>query len=105
MATLLEKYSNRLALSEKVYADKNGGKRMDGYKKLLVAKVLENTNKFMNENFTNSVGLQRSELGQFKQFALNVATVALPNLVAPELVAVQPMSSWQGYFTYQMKVA
>lgn len=45
MATLLEKYSNRLALSEKVYAEKNSGKRMDGYKKLLVAKVLENTNR------------------------------------------------------------
>lgn len=44
MATLLEKYSNRLALSEKVYTDRTG-KKMDGYKKLLVAKVLENTNR------------------------------------------------------------
>lgn len=45
MATLLEKYANRLALSEKVYSDRNQGKKMDGYKKLFIAKCLENTNR------------------------------------------------------------
>lgn len=102
---LVEKYKNRVALAEKVYAEKNNGKKLDSYKKLMVAKVLDNTSKFLNEQFTNSVGFQRSELGQYKQFALNVANVALPNLIAPELVLVSPMSSWQGYVTYQMKVA
>lgn len=90
MATLLEKYTQRLALSEKLYAEKHEGKKLDNYKKLFVAKCLDNVNKFMNENFTNSVGFQRSQLGQWKQFAMNLTTVALPNLVAPEVVLVQP---------------
>ena len=45
MATLLEKYKNRVALAEKVYAEKHSGQKLDSYKKLMVAKVLENTNR------------------------------------------------------------
>ena len=60
---------------------------------------------FMNENFANSVGTQRSQLGQWKMFAMNLTNVVLPNLIAPELVLVSPMSSWTGYVTYQLKVA
>ena len=34
-------------------------------------RYLDNTNKFMNEAFSNSVGTQRADLGEFKKFALN----------------------------------
>lgn len=55
---------------------------------------------FMNEAFENSVGTQRTDMGMFKKFALNLTTVALPNLIANDLVIVPPMSSMSGYVTY-----
>lgn len=55
---------------------------------------------FMNEAFENSVGTQRVDMGMFKKFALNLTTVALPNLIANDLVIVHPMSSMSGYVTY-----
>ena len=78
MANLLEAYSKRLAVSESVYAKQHSGAKMDNHKKLTVAKVLENTNKFLNEAFTSSMGTQRSDMGEFKKFCLNLTTVALP---------------------------
>ena len=100
MANLLEAYSKRLAVSESVYAKQHAGAKMDNHKKLTVAKVLENTNKFLNEAFSNSMGTQRSDMGEFKKFCLNLTTVALPNLIANDLVLVSPMSSMTGYITY-----
>ena len=55
---------------------------------------------FMNEAFENSVGTQRTDMGMFKKFALNLTTVALPNLIANDLVIVHPMSSMSGYVAY-----
>ena len=54
----------------------------------------------MNEAFDNSVGTQRSDMGMFKKFSLNLTTVAIPNLIAFDLVLVSPMSSMSGYITY-----
>ena len=55
---------------------------------------------FMNEAFENSVGTQRADLGAYKKFALNLTTVALPNLIAFDLVIVYPMSSISGFINY-----
>ena len=44
MANLIEAYKKRLAISEAVYNKSHNGERMDNYRKLAVAKVLENTN-------------------------------------------------------------
>ena len=93
MANLLEAYKDRLAISEKVYAKAHNGDSMSKAKKLATAKCLENINKFMNEAFDNTVGTQRSDLGMFKKFTLNLTTVAIPNLIAYDLVIVYPMSS------------
>jgi len=102
MATksLFEAYKNRLAVANTVYGKMHGGEAMSQNRKLVVAKCLENTNKFMNEAFDQSVGTQRSDMGMFKKFALNLTTVALPNLIAHDLVIVHPMSSMSGYITY-----
>ena len=56
--------------------------------------------KFLNEAFSSSMGTQRSDMGEFKKFCLNLTTVALPNLIANDLVLVSPMSSMTGYITY-----
>lgn len=100
MSNLLEAYKNRLAISESVYQKNHFGQKMDSARKLAVAKCLQNISSFMNEAFDNSVGTQRSDLGMFKKFCLNLTTVALPNLISHELVIVHPMASMSGYITY-----
>lgn len=94
--TLLEKYRNRISVAESVYR-KSNGTPMDMNRKLIIAKALENTEKFLNEAFDNSTGTQRSDMGMYKKFALNLINVALPNLIAPELVIVHSMDSMSGY--------
>ena len=78
MANLLETYAKKLAVSESVFQAANNGKSMDTNRKLVVAKVLENTNKFLNEAFNTSAGTQRSDMGLFMKFSLNLTTVGLP---------------------------
>jgi hypothetical protein len=39
-------------------------------------------------------------MGLWKKFCLNLTTVALPNLIAHDLVIVHPMSSMSGFITY-----
>ena len=55
---------------------------------------------FINEAFDSSAATQRSALGEFKKFCLNISTVALPNLILPELMLTHPMTSMTGYITY-----
>ncbi len=98
--TLLETYAKRLSVADSVYSKAHEGETLSTTKKMAIAMVLNNTNKFMNEAFANSVGTQRSDLGLFKKFTLNLTTVALPNLIAHDLVIVHPMASMSGYITY-----
>ena len=97
---LLEKYSKRLSYSNKVYAKNHEGETLSEARQITIAKVLENTANFLNESFSNSVGTQRADMGLFKKFTLDLTTVALPNLIASELVIVKPMSSMSGYIQY-----
>lgn len=98
--SLLESYKNRLSISEAVHQKTHNGAKMNSNKKLMIAAVLDNTARFMNEAFDSSAAMQRSALGDFKKFCLNVSTVALPNLILPELMLTQPMTSISGYVTY-----
>lgn len=100
MATLLEKYSNRIKVAESFYSKQHNGEKMDNQRKLITARCLDNVNRFLTEAFDNSVGTQRSDLGMWKRFCLNLSNVVVPNLIAPELVLVQPMSSMSGYISY-----
>lgn len=96
-SNLLEAYKDRLAVADRVYAKQHFGESMSNQKKLATAKCLENINNYMNEAFNNSVGTQRSDMGMYKKFTMNLTNVALPNLIAYDLVIVQPMSSMSGY--------
>ena len=98
--TLFEAYAGRLGVSEQKYSMAHGGAKMDSHKKLLVASCLRNIDRYMNEAFNNSVGTQRADLGMFKKFALNLTTVAVPNLIATDLVLTYPMPSMTGYIAY-----
>lgn len=79
---LIEAYKDRLAVSEAVYKKAHLNEGMSEQKKLATAVCLNNISKFINEAFANSVGTQRSDLGNYKKFTLNLTTVALPNLIA-----------------------
>lgn len=100
MANLFEAYKRRLAVADEWYAKKHNGESLTESKKLVVAKCLENCNKLLNEAFENSAGTQRSAMGDYKKFCLNLVTTALPNLISQDLVIVHPMSSFSGYVTY-----
>lgn len=63
MATLLENYKGRLSIAEKYYAQQNAGKKLSNTKKLVTAMCIDNTARFINEAFANSVGTQRADLG------------------------------------------
>ena len=65
---LFETYKNRLNISESVYGKSHNGATMDSSRKMMIAKVLENTNNFLNEAFDSSIGTQRSDMGLFKKF-------------------------------------
>lgn len=90
MANLFEAYKKRLAVADEWYAKKHNGESLTESKKLVVAKCLENCNKLLNEAFENSAGTQRSAMGDYKKFCLNLVTTALPNLISQDLVIVHP---------------
>ena len=97
---LMEAYKKRIAIAEAVYSRSHNGEKMDNNRRLVVAKVLDNTNKFLSEAFGPANATQQSQMGDYKKFCLNLTNVALPNLIANELVIVHPMSSYSGYITY-----
>ena len=100
MASLLENYKNRLSIAESVYSKAHNGAPLDNARKILTAQCLRNVDKYMTEAFQNSVGTQRADMGQYKRFCMNLTNVAVPNLIAPELVLTKPMTSMTGYIAY-----
>lgn len=87
---LLEAYGKRLSLADKLHAKSHNGERLSESKKILIAKCLENTQKFMTEAFDMSSGTQRSDMGLFTKFSLNLVNTAIPNLIAPDIVLTHP---------------
>ena len=63
MANLLEAYGKRLAFADRVHAKTHKGEHLSESKKILIAKCLENTQRFINEAFDMSTGMQRSDMG------------------------------------------
>ena len=97
---LLESYKGRLAISEKYFAQKNNGAKMSNAKKVITAQCLHNCATFMNESFKVAAGTQRADMGQYKQFIMDITAITMPNLVVEDLFMTVPMSSITGYLTY-----
>ena len=107
MKNLFESYKNRLAVCESIHQKSHMGAKMSTAKKLMVAQVLDNTARFLNESLSTGAATQgiapnggNNVLGDYKKFCLNIATVALPNLILPELMIVKPMTSFTGFISY-----
>ena len=103
---LTETYKKRLALAESV-SKKNLGNdaTLNEGVKLAIATVLKNQkdycdSKKINEAFGNSGGTQMADVGHFKRFALDLATIALPNTIATELVITHAMPTKVGGIQY-----
>lgn len=98
--SLLESYKGRLAIAEKYYAQQNNGAKLSNERKMITATCLNNVAKFINEAFANSVGTQRSDLGKYKIFSMDITNITMPNLVINDLLKVVPMTAMTGYLYY-----
>lgn len=92
MASLLEAYAKRIKVAEGIYAKNHDGDAMTRSKQLTLACVLNNSNKFLTEKFNaaGSEGTQASAIKTAKRFVMNLTNIVLPNLIAEDLVMVQP---------------
>ena len=92
---LLETYSRQLKVAEAYVAKNFDGKQISANTQLTTAVLLDNTNRWMTESM-NTQATQRSDLGDWKKFCLNLTNIAVPSLIANDLVIVHPMTSYSG---------
>lgn len=103
---LLETYASQLKVAEAYVAKNFEGKEVSANTQLTTAVLLDNTNRFMTESVeTGTIASARSDLGQWKKFCLNLTNIAVPSLIANDLVIVHPMTSYSGSVAYLKYVA
>ena len=96
---LLETYSRQLKVAEAYVAKNFDGRTVSNNTKLTTAVLLDNTNRWMTEAM-NTAATERSDLGDWKKFCLNLTNIAVPSLIANDLVIVHPMTSYSGSVAY-----
>ena len=98
---LLETYSRQLKVAEAYVAKNFEGKAMSSNTALTTAVLLDNTNRWITESLDSSIGAaNRGDLGAWKKFCLNLTNIAVPSLIANDLVIVHPMTSYSGSVAY-----
>ena len=98
---LLETYSRQLKVAEAYVAKNFEGKTMSSNTALTTAVLLDNTNRWITESLNNTIGaVNRGDLGDWKKFCLNLTNIAVPSLIANDLVIVHPMTSYSGSVAY-----
>ena len=98
---LLETYSRQLKVAEAYVAKNFEGKTMSSNTALTTAVLLDNTNRWMTESLNNTIGaVNHTDLGAWKKFCLNLTNIAVPSLIANDLVIVHPMTSYSGSIAY-----
>jgi len=105
---LLETYSRQLKVAEAYVAKNFEGKTISSNTALTTAVLLDNTNRWMTESMDiGALGnaTDRSQLGAWKKFCLNLTNIAVPSLIANDLVIVHPMTSYSGSVAYLEYVA
>ena len=96
---LLETYSRQLKVAEAYVAKNFDGKTISANTALTTAVLLDNTNRWLTESM-NTVATERADLGDWKKFCLNLTNIAVPSLIANDLVIVHPMTSYSGSVAY-----
>lgn len=103
---LLETYSRQLKVAEAYVAKTFDGKEVSNNTKLATAVLLDNTNRWITESLNAEIGATtRGDLGAWKKFCLNLTNIAVPSLIANDLVIVHPMTSFSGSVAYLKYVA
>jgi len=74
------------------------GKDLSYDRKAALAKLLENTQQYIKHVVAE--GVQSSDIGQYKRFALDLVTTVVPNLIAYDIVSVQPIDNRVGMINY-----
>lgn len=98
---LLETYSRQLKVAEAYVAKNFEGKTMSSNTALTTAVLLDNTNRWITESLDSSIGAtNRGDMGAWKKFCLNLTNIAVPSLIANDLVIVHPMTSYSGSVAY-----
>ena len=98
---LLETYSRQLKVAEAYVAKNFEGKTMSSNTALTTAVLLDNTNRWITESLSNEIGAtSRGDMGAWKKFCLNLTNIAVPSLIANDLVIVHPMTSYSGSVAY-----
>ena len=98
---LLETYSRQLKVAEAYVAKNFEGKTMSSNTALTTAVLLDNTNRWITESLNNTIGgTTHGDLGAWKKFCLNLTNIAVPSLIANDLVIVHPMTSYSGSVAY-----
>ena len=98
---LLETYSRQLKVAEAYVAKNFEGKTMSSNTALTTAVLLDNTNRWITESLNSSIGAtNHGDLGAWKKFCLNLTNIAVPSLIANDLVIVHPMTSYSGSVAY-----
>ena len=97
---LLETYSRQLKVAEAYVAKNFDGKQISANTQLTTSVLLDNTNRWMTESLNATTATARSDLGDWKKFCLNLTNIAVPSLIANDLVIVHPMTSYSGSVAY-----
>ena len=98
---LLETYSRQLKVAEAYVAKNFEGKQLSCNTGLTTAVLLDNTNRWITESLDSAIGAtNRGDLGAWKKFCLNLTNIAVPSLIANDLVIVHPMTSYSGSVAY-----
>lgn len=97
---LLETYSRQLKVAEAYVAKNFDGKQISANTQLTTAVLLDNTNRWITESLNATTATARSDLGDWKKFCLNLTNIAVPSLIANDLVIVHPMTSYSGSVAY-----
>ena len=74
--------------------------KIDDYKLLTTAILLENTEQHLNRFAKLNEATQPGDTGFFKRYAINLLSAVVPNLIAEDIVSVQPMLSRVGEIRY-----
>lgn len=73
---------------------------IDYARKITTAMMLENANSHIAKATRLNEITQSSDVAYFKKYAINLLSAVVPNLIAPDIVSVQPMGSRVGEARY-----
>lgn len=72
------------------------GGNMDYNRKILTAVMLENAKKHIDRANVLNETTQSADVSYFKKYAINLLSAAVPNLIATDIVSVQPLGARVG---------